>query len=161
MSENFYPNNLYARFFLTNGSSELFNVNGSSTPVLFDYAPAANEVFYANALHVVLTTNGNVNSIDKFMDLSSLTNGLLYETTINGNVRPVNVQDNFELISRLDTSFDVKIIGNFTVVNGSLALTNPFPLVGANGDNVTLTVRDNLSSLSQCSINLIGSLEVF
>ena len=159
---NFYKAKILSRNFLTNNGSNLFNVNGSTTPQIFTYQPAADEVFTGQLLHSFLTSDNNVNSVNRFVSISSgLSNGLLIKAVIDGNdIEICNCKNNYDLISQLNTKIDTKAIGPFTIVTGSRLLYE-LVLDGSKNDKIELTVRDNLSSLDQCSVAVSGKIEAF
>jgi hypothetical protein len=139
--------------YLRNGSSRNMNINGSITPVVFTYTVPANETWYAEGLRVFMSDSGTM-AIGEFGSLGSvLTNGLLIEFVISStSYQYANIKTNEELA--------ISFIEGFASVDGSSGFLNtnklfmscgtldPFIRLNA-GDQVKVTVQDNLSGLDQ------------
>lgn len=133
---------------LLNGSNNNMAINGSSTPVIFKYAPAPGEVLHVSELQIYLSDNGTIVE-GGFGSGIALTNGMLIDSEVNSTITTFyNVQNNTDLsltfrISPERSQFltDKNFIG-FRVFDPAIILT------GDNNDEFRVTIRDNLSGLN-------------
>lgn len=145
-----------------NAGSKLMNINGSVTPQVFSYAPSSDEITALNELTVVLTDEGT-SPLGVFGSLgAALTNGIKIEVVLNGVTTQISlIKDNADLASR----FTFSQFGNGSVLSilglgtaqgfgnsndvfvGSLQLPEPLVLVGSTGDQVKITIQDNISAI--------------
>lgn len=151
----------HRKTFLSNNGSTLVNVDGSVTPVAFEYLVPANQILHVQQIGILFSTNGQINDVADFLSINGgLSLGIPFEYQINSiNTVAVNIKTNFDLFAQLTTTFDVKIIGNYSLVNGTINLVKPLTFVGANGDKLSATIRDDISSLSHSSISITGIQE--
>lgn len=160
MSTNYYNKELFSKAFLTNGGSRLLNVDGSVTPIPFTYAPGSGFIYRIHKFEAIFTTTGNVNQANKFLDIAQLTAGVQLELTLNTvTFQSINMVDNWDLGSELGATFQLKLIGQYTLVSGMIETPVPIVLDGNNGDVVTVNIRDDLSALEECAISVSGTLE--
>ena len=163
MSSRFYDNNpIHQRAFLReDGTSPLINVNGSVTPIPFTWTPPAGTVFKLDEVDIVFTGPGNINNVSNFMNMSTLTNGLMFETHIDGVVNEVvNLKTNFDLINQLNTTFELKLLGTTNVLVGNIKLKRPLVFDGDNSDLMCAVVRDDFSGLDYSAISVVGVIEI-
>lgn len=153
---NSYP----FRHFLTNGVTTNMAVNGSVTPVNFDFAPTtAGERFTIRETSFILGTNGNVNDLTtKFADLAALTNGLDVDFLFNtvGFTRVGYVKTNYDLFRIFVSQANVKNIGNTTLLTGTI-VHDPQVIFQPN-DRFRVTVRDDLTGLVAMSLVVAGKM---
>lgn len=148
--------------FKSAAGSKLMNVNGSVTPAVFLYAPAAADITAINELTVVLTDEGT-SPLGVFGSLAAaLSVGIKIEVILNGVTFPISlIKDNADLASR----FTFSQFGNGSVLSilglgtaqgfgnsndvfvGSLQLPEPLVLVGSTGDEMRITIQDNLTAV--------------
>ena len=137
---------------LLNGSSKNMTVNGSTTPIDFDFAPAANEVFYLDSIAMFLADNGVAN-YDRFGIISGgLSNGIDILIKNNGSEQLVaNIKDNADIIKFFDTNFAPPGTGGFMdeddLYSGRMNFEIPIKLDGANGDYVRVRIKDDLTEV--------------
>jgi len=83
--------------FLLDGTTKNMNVDGSSTPVVYEFTPGAGEVFQIGSICFYMGQAGGLAS-DKFENISALTTGLLIEIQADGELRTfANLQSNADL----------------------------------------------------------------
>lgn len=134
------------------GGSEDMVVDGSVTPVDFDYAPATDEIDYVESLMFMIDDNGNVPPNKYGSIATALTNGVQVLIQTMGT--------EYEIANML-TNADVShtfVRSGFSAGGGWLASTNlyfgelqffvPMALDETQGDYVRIKVRDDLSKLS-------------
>jgi len=134
------------------GSSNDMTVDGSTTAVEFTAGPGAGEIWYIFEIGLSIEDSGN-NTIDRFGAITELTNGVLIEQTINStDYEFENLTTNLDIIESFTDHFirgqanSFLNAGNF--FSGKLELRVPVTLVGDNGDEFKMTVRDDLTGLN-------------
>lgn len=161
MSINYYPGIERLKVFLLNAGSPTLAVNGSVTPVVFEYAPGPGEIYYIDRLNLIMSASGNLQgSEDFFTQNNPLTNGILFERQRDGlTALSVVIKTNFEILSRVGGGFQEKILGNDSILVAE-TFTNDDDVVldGNKGDWFRVTVRDNLTFLTDGVVTLDGSL---
>jgi len=144
----------------TSGGVTNMNVNGSVTPVNFDFAPVtAGEIFYMSQLMFVLGSGGVVNQLlTKFADLAALTNGIDLSFTFGGvtQTRSSYVKTNLDLYRIFNIKTSVNEVGTTTMMTGDIR-QDP-PIIFLPNDMMRITIRDNLSSLTAMSMILYGKM---
>ena len=140
-----------------------------TAPIVYTAAPEAGEVYLAQSIRFAMADNetgiltdgkGFPLSYDKFMSISTLTNGIVFTWTRNNETQ---VTLNFKQIG--DFMASGWIIDNYitdgtnSMLSFEVNLFEPIRLVGDVGDKVTITIQDNLSSLLQFTGVLRGSFE--
>jgi hypothetical protein len=138
---------------LYNGSSELMNVNGSVTPVNFDFTPASGETWYLDSITLFLQDNG-VTSPTSFGAITELTNGLEFRVKSNGTEYLISsCKNNMHLSLHFkEDQFVPGTTGLFEtadIFTGRANFKNPIILKNSTSDFVRMRVRDNLSGLDQ------------
>lgn len=142
-----------------NGSTKNMNVNGATTPVVYQFA-ASGDVAVTSLS--ILVSDPGTSAFSSFGSMSALTNGVLIETDISSTSRTLfNLKDNLDIIHAFyrnqfgngatDTLGAAIGFGDTAdVFVGFLILTRPYIL--ANGDVIRATVRDNLTGISFLTI---------
>ena len=131
----------------TSGGSEDMTVNGSVTPVSFRFAPPAGEIWYVVNTTFLIDDTG-INSLTRFGALNSLTNGVLFRTSINGTVYLMaTLQENQDLLGEFP-DHTLSPSGLFTnLLAGGVEFEIPIKLVGDDGDYIEFLVQDNLTQI--------------
>jgi len=139
--------------FLLDGASDDMSVDGSVTPVDFEFAPGPGEVFYLEFITFGLDDTGNTDP-DKYGAIAGgLTNGtqvILDQNTTEYEI--VNLQNNGDIITSFNfavAQFESGGFGNFSkgFVAKMVFATN-ITLKGDDNDKVIVRVRDDLSGLT-------------
>lgn len=150
---------VYQRLFLENTGSNNMAVNGSVTPVVFEYGPPANETWYIDELSFVIDDAGN-NTLSYFGAINGgLSNGVLIEQVITStNYTIVNLKNNLEVVTYFsDHSFRGlanAYLNSVTFYTGKAELRVPITLSGANGDKIQATVRDDLTGVDDLKVGI-------
>lgn len=136
------------------------NVDGSVTPVNFDFAPVvSNERFQIFESSFILSTAGNINEmVSKFADFAPLTNGFDISFLFSGQTYSLTgvIKNNFDLY-RIFVDETVTIgAGNRTLMLGQ-QWHDP-PIIFQPNDRFRVTVRDNLTGLTSMAITLAGKM---
>jgi len=145
----------------TSGGSSEMAVNGSGTPVVFEWNPGSNDV---DGLALALAAeDATIHFGDKFMGISALANGVLVE------VKAGDVTHTLHNIKRTREIAQNAVPGSLQVYSATPdILVARTSLAGLNfkksgtyvtDDYVRVTIRDNLSLLDHMSI-LFSGLEV-
>lgn len=138
------------------------NQNGATTPVIFKISPSPDIKFHVTAISITMTDDATMDD-SKFGSLNALTNGLL-SRRVNGST------DNYFLITNnagfyqfgYDTDYPTKVpsgVYSFRArkdlrkVNG-----NVIALDGATTDQLQFIVRDNLTTLTEFTIQAHGHI---
>jgi len=130
--------------FLLNGTAKNMNVDGSITPVVFDFSPGAGEVFQIGSICFYMAQAGGLAS-DKFENIPALTTGLLVEIQADGILRTFsNLQSNADLGVIF---FGGSSTGSKTSWEGQANFESTTRIDGDQGDFVRATVRDVLTSV--------------
>lgn len=155
-----------ARRFLTNAGSSNMNVNGSVTPVIFEYAPPVSTLFTASEIVLNATGTGTISQpLTEFWNFPALTNGLSIEFRIN-NITVTQagiIKTNYDMIQYIGADFLGKIMGTRNIVRGGFHFTPQFTLNGDFGDYFRITVNDDLSTgghIEALTIALRGSIVI-
>lgn len=147
---------VHARKFLNNAGAIGINVDGSVTPVNFSLSVAANEIFIIEELEIVFTDKGNINSLEDFMSLPALTNGILISATLANPQPTINIKTNYDIVNRLRRRVDLQDVGTQSIAVGEVIFRAPVVVDGSLGHQITATIQDNLSSLLLSTISAIG-----
>lgn len=141
-------------FFLLNGTSKDMNVNGSITPVNFNFTPTSGS-YYVEKIIIFIADTGT-QSFDNFGAIAGpLTNGLLIKTKSNGAENDfINLKNNTDiamsfhehavLLAAISTGF----LNSNDFFMGSISFNNPITLKSSTGDFLRATVRDDLTALT-------------
>lgn len=137
----------------TSGGNSSMDVNGSNTSQDFFFEPASGEVFYLEAISVIIQDGGS-QDVNDFGSLGDLTNG----------VQIIHTRDGVErVIANLQANKDIAHCFNATLVpnnSGFLDDVNLFAgkmvfgqtgliLNGDSNDRITFRVRDNITGLTE------------
>ena len=157
MSNLYYATKQKAIVPLVDGVNESFNVDGSGTPVNFDYTPGATEIFEVTRVVLIMFTSGNIARPERFMSLNTpLTNGIEFSYSQDAATDTLlDVKTNFDLIRFLDATYALSI-GNDDACRASIELNQEIILDGTKGDFFRLKVQDDLSTLGLCGCTLQG-----
>jgi hypothetical protein len=153
-----------ARRFVRNAGNPNMNVNGSVTPVVFEYAPPAATLFTSAEIILNATGTGTIaQPLTEFWNFPALTNGISISFKIN-NVT-INdggiIKTNFDLIQFIGAEFLGKIMGTRNVVRGGFHFIPSFTLNGDFGDYFRITVNDDLTNgghIEALTVSLRGSI---
>jgi len=144
---------------LLNGSSPDMDVNGSSTPVEFDYTPDTDEVWYVERITFVLEDTGSPEPDDFGTISGPLSNGCLLEVQSNGNtIELANVTSNLEIVqSFANESYGDSngILGSGASYKGSILFRNPFIIQDSTSDFIRMTIRDNITGLNFQQVSIL------
>ena len=134
--------------FLTNGGSENMLVNGSVTPVAFEYQPASGVVLSVQQLLVVFAADDFNFDGDSFGPNALLTNGIKFETDIGGVVTEIfNIKQNEDFIRVPGRIPLVNNTGPKDLLGVAFAFGGLMKLTQADDDKLLVTIRDNLTSV--------------
>lgn len=152
---------VHATNYLLNGSSNSMSVNGSSTPVSFTYTVPGGQTWYVQNINLFMIDGGTMDPTD-FGSIAGLTNGLLLEASVSGNLYTIGTyKNNVELA----TLFSSSSVGNSTTLfgtSGFLETSDIYlgskvfkPEITLNaGDYIRVTVRDNLTSIDILNMSI-------
>lgn len=145
-------------------ASKSLNVDGSSVAKTFTYSPGEGNTSALMSISCIIEDAGTT-SLSNFGSISSLTNGLLIEFSISGNVYTfTNIKDNSDLCTRFKRNhFGNSAISTLLVPAGfgdsvdifvgTLEMNSPIVLTGS--DYIRMTVRDNLSNVNVLSMSYL------
>lgn len=142
---------MYSKTFCTNAGSSAANVNGSVTPVNFDFTPAAGETWYLEVATIFFADSGTT-SIGNFGALAAITNGIDFRIRSNGTEYLVNnFKTNWEVTQVFpDFTYQVPTSGflesSDTFVSGCVFRV-PITLQNSTSDYVRFRIRDNLTAI--------------
>lgn len=148
--------------FLENGSSENLRVDGSVTPVAFEYAPGAGDVVSVEQLLIVFTADDFEFDGASFGPNALLTNGIKIETVINTVTTEIfNIKQNEDFLRVPGRIPLVNNTGPKDVLACAFGFAGLVKLSGDDSDKIVVTVRDNLTSvkLKYLTATLYGALE--
>ncbi len=141
--------------YLKNGSVFEMNVNGSVSPVLYSYAPAASEIYYLHKICFMLSDGGG-NDLQRFGDLTVVTNGLLLSIRSKGTALDTfNMKDNMDILhafTRDRSASPLQVAKDLNM--GCMYFTPQTMLDNSTGDYVRASVRDNLTGLTFLRISV-------
>ena len=148
-----------------NGGSGDLTVDGSSTPVEFTIGPGAGVTWYIFEFNIIIDDTGNANPDSYGAIASGLTNGLLIEQTIDSTDYEFDtIKTNAQLVQAFGaqafrgTANAFLNSGNF--YSGTRLLREPIRLDGTAGDEIKVTVQDDLSGLTTHEFSIQGFVEV-
>lgn len=148
---------IYDTGYLKNVNGMAMNVDGSSVPVAFQFAPV-NGAWFISRLGVMIIDPGTTGPTN-FGALAALSNGLKLEIKTNGQVQIVQIlKDNVDLtllfshnklsLQTLDaTAVPAGWLNRLDYFTGELIFENPIVLKAGKGDYIRATVQDNLTGL--------------
>lgn len=143
---------------MLNGASDNLIVNGSVTPVNFDFTPASGETWYLEGLQLVFSDSA-AQTPAEFANLTALTNGVDVLVRTNGTEYTLtNLKNNSQV---LQFFHDNKIIhlgsSNFFNVDGftgDIHFPIPMTLQNSTSDYVRVQIRDNLTGMDYFTIRV-------
>lgn len=162
-----YGSSAFSANFLDGNSAKSMSVNGSVSSKLYTYSPGSGCVLI-DGFSCLFKDEGTT-SFDKFGALTRLTNGVLIEVTINNITTTIsNLRDNGDLSTR----FYFNQFGNGAVLS-ILSIVSPQgfgntnnvlvgrwqlqePFIIQDSDVITITIRDNLSTIDIFEMALSG-----
>jgi len=146
-----FPEVIYIKTALLNGSSKACDVNGSVTPVSFRFTPST-YVFYLELLSLVIEDQGDFTP-NLFGKLTALTNGVQINVKSKGQTFTIsNLKDNADIYGTFiedpaAQSFSALLQANQNTYWASWSLQNRIVLDPAQGDYLEVLIRDNLKGL--------------
>lgn len=147
-------NIIYKCVRLLNGSSESLAVNGSVTPVNFDFTPASGETWYIETIGFFLQDNGTTSPTNFGSISGGLTNGVDVIIKSKGvEYTFTNLKTNIDLAMCFrDNYFVPGTAGLFETNDIAISetiLRNPVVLQNSTSDFIRFRIQDNLTSLDQ------------
>lgn len=139
----------FVNAFLSEAGSDAMNVDGSVTPVIFNYSNTPEEVIVGK---IIFYIEGNmVFSSVNFAGLTALPNGVLIECA---GIQLANWKDNVDIISSapiIGGAAEVFGIGT-KGINGTWSLDETIKAIGGlylpPGETLAVKIRDDLSNLN-------------
>ena len=139
------------RDFLKNGSNDSMRVDGSSTPVYYDFLADATDDILLFELRLTMTSPDWTLGDDHFGSTGPLSNGLLIEITSNGYTTELsNLKVNEDWFLIPFAIMTIEIAGPKDYVQAALNFGGVIRLVGGSSDKIRITVRDDLSASNRC-----------
>ena len=144
----------YADAALENGGSNDMTVDGSTTPVDFDYAPTGSKIVRIEYISLLVQDNGN-SSLDSFGAIAGgLTTGIEVSYQSDGVLYPLmTCQDNAELLLHFIDGAGAGSGGGFASQSdffyGAARFKAPIRLVATEGDYLRIKVNDDLTGLNR------------
>jgi len=147
------------RFLRESGGSSSMNVDGSITPVVFSFAPAAGEIFLVEFMRLVLLDSA-IKGAANFGALATLTNGFLIEWSFNSVITEFNnISTNLEILCVFGSEYNDGATGNNMATENGAAYTGvvKFPIGRriTDADDVRVTVQDDLSAIGDLSVAIL------
>lgn len=133
--------------FLTNGGSEDLLVNGSTTPVVFEYAPGAGVSVAIESLIFVFSADDILMDGSKFGPISVLTNGITIKTELATTTTLFTIKRNEDFLRLPGPSPMINNTGPKDFLNVSFAFGGLIKLHGDDSDKLTVTINDNLTDV--------------
>jgi hypothetical protein len=142
------PATLYLGFLEDSGGSENMLVDGDPTPIEFSFVPDAGVVVSLQSLLLVFTADDFSFDGASFGSLAALTNGIIIEVTVdsvNSHIFTIFQNEDFLRIpGRLPL---VNNTGPKDLLGAVLVFGGLIQLIGDDGDKITVTVQDDLTSV--------------
>lgn len=153
------PTNVRAIYFidyLRNAGSALMSVNGSVTPVNFDFTPASSETWYLEQMSIFIQDTGTMNATN-FGSISALTNGIEILARSNGTEYTVSNIKNNESIAHIFNEGKLPgpssgFIETSDAYLGTVFFRNPILLQNSTSDYARVKVRDNLGGIDRLTM---------
>lgn len=144
-------NTLYLQGQLANGGSGLLNVNGSVTPVNFDWSPPASETWYLEALMFFIYDTGST-SVSNFGAIAGLTNGCeLRVKTLGTEYTLRNFKNNRSIMMTFAYDATITPTAGFMessdCYRGIWRFDQPMKLQNSTSDYIRFRVQDNLTAV--------------
>lgn len=147
-----FPETIYKKEALLNGTSKAMNVNGSSSSVSFKYTPST-DVYYLEQISLIIEDQGDFLP-SNFGALAALTNGLKINIKSKGSIFTIsNLKDNADIYgvfteAPASQSIAVVLQSARNTYWAGWRLQNRIALDPALGDYVEFLVQDNLTGLN-------------
>lgn len=147
-------NVIYRTTNLLNGTSKNMSVNGSGTPVNFQFVPTGSDIWFLESVGLFFIDPGTMDYNDFAGISGSLTNGLKLVIRSNGVEYEIcNVVDNAQVVAFFNqyTSLGKSssgIIDEDDSYTGHMKFDVPIKLNAATGDYVRFQVRDSFTSIT-------------
>ena len=151
------------------GSAPQFNIDdinmvepGQTGTAEFTFAPEPDEIFELRKLEIIAVAGSDKIKYDKFFSLPQLANGLLVTWTVQDQVvESLLVRRDYDWA--LSAGARLEIIRTVGDVDGIYRVgieldPDLVVLSGATNDKITITVRDDLSSLIEMNATVNGAL---
>lgn len=134
---------------------------GQTGTVEYTFAPEPDEVFELRKLEIIAVADSDKIKYDKFFSLNQLANGLLVTWTVNGQVA-ANLVATRDYDWALSAGARLEIIRTVGDVDGIYRVgieIDPelIQLRGSTNDKITITVRDDLSTLREMNATVNGA----
>lgn len=151
---------IYKNEFLLNAGSLSMTVNGSVTPVNFDFTPASGETWFITNLSIHFS-DGNTPDPNDFGDSAGLTNGIDIKARTNGTEYTIgNCKTNSCIALAFNQhtfSIDAAAFLNASDVwLGSMNFEIPITLQNSTSDYFRVTIRDNLTAIDYLRMRIKG-----
>jgi len=141
----------YIKYLEATGAVKDQNVNGSVTPVNFDFAPATGQGYYIEQLTFSIDDGGTSPPNAYGGIAGGLTNGVQIILHVSGvDYEIINLKNNSDILVTFSESIQVAG-GSFLNFSkgfaGKISFATNITLNGTNGDYIRMRVRDNLTSI--------------
>lgn len=151
------------------GSAPTFDIDditmvqpGGTGTAQFTYAPGPDEIFELRKLEIIAVAGSDKIKYNKFFSLNELTNGLLVTWTVqNQVVESLVVRRDYDWALSAGAKLEiVRTVGDVDGIYRVGIELDPDLVVlsGATNDKITITVRDDLSSLLEMNATVNGAL---
>lgn len=141
----------------TSGGIVGMNVDGSTTPVIFEFKPGAGEIFDLQMLTLLMIDPGSMDTTD-FGSILKLPTGFLLEMKVNGTGPHTTalLKDNgdiathFQSLPSISGNENRGFLDEQDQFRGMMLFdVDPVPLFGDKGDFIRWTVQDDLTKLKE------------
>ena len=133
--------------FLKNGGSENLLVNGATTPVVFEYAPAAGEIVALDSLIFVFSADDIYFDGSKFGSITGLAPGIQIKLDLDVVTTIFTVAINEDFLRIPGPPPIVNNTGPKDFLEASFSFGGLIKLHGDDSDKVTVTINDNLTDV--------------
>jgi hypothetical protein len=151
------------------GSAPTFDIDdinmiqpGQTGTASFTFAPGPDEIFELRRLEIIAVAGSDKIQYDKFFSLDQLTNGLLVTWTVQERiVQSLLVRRDYDWALSAGARLEIiEDVGNVKGIYRVGLLLDPdlVLLSGKTNDKITITVRDDLSSLIEMNATVNGAL---
>ena len=142
------PGDLVISFLTDSGGDHNMLVDGSVTPVAFTFEPPTGVTISVQEILVIFTADDFAFDGASFGPNTALANGIKVETTLDGTTTEIfNIIQNEDYLRIPGRIPLVNNTGPKDVLGAAFQFGGLLKLVQADGDNITITVRDDLTSV--------------
>ena len=136
------------------------NVDGSSTPVIFDYEPGSGETWIVEQIGILILDSGDMSN-SNFGSISSLTNGLDIKIEIEGTSYVYkNLKDNTDIVLAFP---EQGLVGNSSTgflseedyYVGLFRIPYPIKLHYGEDDSISAVVNDDLTGIGRLRMSAL------